>query len=430
MFQSLSSVRWALTLISYATFLGCQTIRPSNGLLEQQTVNAGISSEQLRIILDDLVLEFSSELEQAADRIIAANESQRVHKNALLWKTNGIASGFQACSRRDSLGSYFDLWILNKQSLELFRRPADPPLFGDSQAIAIAACERIESSMIEVLNAIGDELPIKEEFARQFANDFPIDNLYFNRASMTAHYTKYLDEIEAGKRELLEVVGDLDEQLDRMQKLSSMYAEFLPKQARWNAELMVLETLQSEAFTTPIRDMSLAADGVVRIADTTQALPKLVEREGKFLHDAISEQRELTLLAIDRMRTETVDQLQSERVAVMADLQDERNAVLQAIQRERIAVTKDMTNFGSQSLEQLDRSVDAKIVTAGDQGRLLIDHAFMRSVQVLAVLLPLACLLLYVSKRQKTDYKDRNDEVVEVVRREDTSETHFPRRAA
>lgn len=94
MFQTQRSVRWALTLISYATFLGCQTIRPSNGLLEQQTVNAGISSEQLRIILDDLVLEFSSELEQAADRIIAANESQRVHKNALLWKTNGIASGF------------------------------------------------------------------------------------------------------------------------------------------------------------------------------------------------------------------------------------------------------------------------------------------------------------------------------------------------
>ena len=427
MCHPLRPIRWALIVIAFAAFLGCQTIRSSNGLLEQQTINAGVSSKHLRIILDDLVLQFSSEVEQAADQIIAANESSRTHKNALLWKTNGIASGFQASSRRDALGSYFDLWILNKQSLALFRHPADPPLFGESQTVAIAACERIESSMTDVLNMIGDDLPIKEDFARNFASDFPIDNLYFNRASITAHYTQYIDQIEVGQRELLEVVGDLDDQLDQLQRLSSMYAEFLPKQARWNGELMVLETLQSTAVTAPLQDMSLAANGVARIADTTQSLPQLVERERNLLHDAISEERELTLFAIDRMRMETVGQMQRERIAVMTDLGGERNAVLQAIQQERIAATKDMAHFGSQALEQLDRSFDAKIITAADQGRELIDHAFTRFVQALVVLLPLSLLLFYVLRRRKADSEDVIDEAVEERIRDEESKQSSPR---
>ena len=397
----LFSSRLALVVIASAILFGCQTIRSSDGILEQQTKDASVSSKQLRIILDDLVLQVSSEVEQAADQIIAANEGPRTHRNALLWKTNGIASSFQASSRRDSLGAYFDLWILNKQSLALFRRPSDPPLFGESQDVAIAACERIEASMLDVLNMIGGDLPIKEDFAEDFASDYPIENLYFNRASITAHYTRYIDKIQVSHRELLGVVGDLDAQLDQLQRLSSMYAAFLPKQARWNGELMVLETVESTVLSAPLRDMSLAAMGVARIADTTQALPQLVERERTLLHDAISEERELTLVAIDRMRMETVGQMQRERVAVMADLEGERQAVLNAIQQERIAATKDMTRFGTQALEQVDRSVDEKIITAAEHGRELIDHVFKRCIQLSFVALPLALLLLYMRRRRQ-----------------------------
>ena len=120
----------------------------------------------------------------------------QVRKNALLWKMNSIASCFQAASRRDPLGAYFDIWILNKQSLSLFNNPSDSPLFGESQGIAISATQEIETIMAEVLDLIGDDLPVNEAFVNAFAQEHPINDLYFKRASITANYTKYIDSIK------------------------------------------------------------------------------------------------------------------------------------------------------------------------------------------------------------------------------------------
>ena len=304
-------VAWLLTLV------GCQTLQSSDGLLEQKSSNAKVSSRQLRIVLDDLVLQFASQVELAADQIIAESNDPQVCKNALMWKMNGIASCFQATSRRDPLGAYFDIWILNKQSHKLFETPTDAPLFGDSQNIAVSATQQIETIMAEVLDLIGDDLPVNESFANAFATEHPINDLYFQRASITANYTKYIDSIEIKGPELLGVVGDIDQQLDQIQRLSSMYAEFLPKQARWNGELMIMETLQSNAVITSLQNMSLAANGVATIADTTQAIPALIERERNLLHDAITEERLATMQAIDQMRSETLSSFQDERIAVM-----------------------------------------------------------------------------------------------------------------
>ena len=278
MFRLVFSPSWVLIIAALFTVQGCQTLQSNDGLLEQESSNAKVSSRQLRIVLDDLVLQFSSQVELAADQIIAENGDPQICKNALLWKMNGISSCFQAASRRDPLGSYFDIWILNKQTLALFEQPNNTPLFGESQDIAIAATKQIETSMADVLDLIGDDLPINENFATAFATDHPINDLYFKRASITANYTKYIDSINLKGPELLGIASDIDEQLDQLQRVSSMYAEFIPKQARWNGELMILETLQSNAITSSLQNMSLAASGVATIADTTQAIPELVER--------------------------------------------------------------------------------------------------------------------------------------------------------
>ena len=195
MFRLATLPSWVLFFILPFAALGCQTLQSSDGLLEQESPNAKVSSRQLRIVLDDLVLQYSSQVELAADQIIAENNDPQVRKNALMWKMNSIASCFQAASRRDPLGAYFDIWILNKQSLGLFEKSIAPPLFGDSQPIAISATQEIEAIMTAVLDLIGDDLPVNEVFANTFAREHPINDLYFQRASITANYTQYIDNI-------------------------------------------------------------------------------------------------------------------------------------------------------------------------------------------------------------------------------------------
>lgn len=400
---------WVLIIAVQLTLLGCQSLQSNDGLLEQESSSAKVSSRQLRIVLDDLVLQFSSQVELAADEIIAENNDPQVHKNALMWKMNGIASCFQAASRRDPLGSYFDIWILNKQSLELFENPTEAPLFGDSQGIAISATKQMETTMAGILYLIGDDLPVNETFANDFAADHPINNLYFKRASITANYTKYISRIKIKAPELLGVVGDIDQQLDQIQRLSSMYAEFIPKQARWNGELMILETLQSNTVITSLQNMSLAANGVAVIADTTQAIPNLIERERNILHDAITDERLATMQAIDQMRSETLNSFQEERIAVMEQVQSERATVLQAMQEQRIAVTKDLSQLGEESLVKMDKVIDAKISDVASHGSDLIDHGFRRLAQfsgVVATLLMLSfAAFLLINKHLHRDSK-------------------------
>ena len=378
MFRLATLPSWALIFVLPLTVLGCQTLQSSDGLLEQESSNAKVSSRQLRSVLDDLVLQYSSQVELAADQIIAENSDPQVRKNALLWKMNSIASCFQAASRRDPLGAYFDIWILNKQSLSLFNNPSDSPLFGESQGIAISATQEIETIMAEVLDLIGDDLPVNEAFVNAFAQEHPINDLYFKRASITANYTKYIDSIKIKGPELLGVVGDIDQQLDQIQRLSSMYAEFLPKQARWNGELMIMETLQSNAVIASLQNMSLAANGVATIADTTQTIPSLIERERNLLNDSISAERVATMEALEKMRSATLNSFQEERIAVMAQIESERDMVLNAVQEQRIAATQDLSQLGEQSLVKMDHVIDTKIGDIAKHGSDLIDHGFRR----------------------------------------------------
>ncbi|MAI70880.1 MAG: hypothetical protein CMM01_08230 [Rhodopirellula sp.] len=405
MFRLATLPSWALIFVLPLTVLGCQTLQSSDGLLEQESSNAKVSSRQLRIVLDDLVLQYSSQVELAADQIIAENSDPQVRKNALLWKMNSIASCFQAASRRDPLGAYFDIWILNKQSLSLFNNPSDSPLFGESQGIAISATQEIETIMAEVLDLIGDDLPVNEAFVNAFAQEHPINDLYFKRASITANYTKYIDSIKIKGPELLGVVGDIDQQLDQIQRLSSMYAEFLPKQARWNGELMIMETLQSNAVIASLQNMSLAANGVATIADTTQTIPSLIERERNLLNDSISAERVATMEALEKMRSATLNSFQEERIAVMAQIESERDMVLNAVQEQRIAATQDLSQLGEQSLVKMDHVIDTKIGDIAKHGSDLIDHGFRRLVQLLVAVAALTLLFvmafLQIRKHQR-----------------------------
>ena len=394
MFRLATLPSWVLFFILPFAVLGCQTLQSSDGLLEQESPNAKVSSRQLRIVLDDLVLQYSSQVELAADQIIAENNDPQVRKNALMWKMNSIASCFQAASRRDPLGAYFDIWILNKQSLGLFENPSDSPLFGESQLIAISATQEIETIMTAVLDLIGDDLPVNEAFANTFAREHPINDLYFKRASITANYTKYIDSIKIKGPELLGVVGDIDQQLDQIQRLSSMYAEFLPKQARWNGELMIMETLQSNAVIASLQNMSLAANGVATIADTTQAIPRLIERERNLLNDAITDQRVATMETLETMRAETLNSFQAERISVMGQIESERDAVLNAVQEQRIAATKDLSQLGEDSFAKMDQVIDAKIEDIAQHGSELIDHGFQRLLQLLGAVAVLTLLFV------------------------------------
>ena len=115
----------------------CQSLRPNDGLLESQAVNAHVSSQQLRVLVSEYVSHAAQSIEQRADQILNETQETEIRKNALLWKINGISACYQAASRNDALAAYLDVWILNRQMLGLIESPTGYQLFGQWQSIVV-----------------------------------------------------------------------------------------------------------------------------------------------------------------------------------------------------------------------------------------------------------------------------------------------------
>ncbi len=380
-----------LAVVWVGSSVGCQTIQPYGGLLEQKaSTTAGLSSLELRAMLDDYVKRFADDVEATADQILAQETDRQIRINALLWKTNGISTCFQAASRSDALSAFFDIWILNKQSIALLEHTSDTPLFGRWQGLALQTCRQLDQPLVGIQSRIGTDFPIGEDFVISFARDHPISDLYFRRASIAARYTDYIERIEVTNKELMDVVSGLDQRLDQLHKLSALYAEFLPKQARWQSELMLMESLPSSILAAPLEDLSVTAGAIDRLAAVGEALPQLVERERDHMLKAVTQERMAALDAVDQMLGET-----------MAQLRDERVAVVDAMRTERVLVGQELSAYADALLAKSEPALTKGLDEITERGVFLTDHTFKRLAQlgILTLIFMTAMLLIVMRLR-------------------------------
>lgn len=351
--------------------VGCRQVPAQQGLLERTAGEAQSSSTKLRAILTDYVARYSDRIEEAADQILAQATDVETRRNAILWKSNGIAACMQAASRPDPLGALIDVWVLNRQMNQLFEQR---PLFGPWQGIALQTTQQLDQELRRIHQSLGTDLPIGEPFVEAFARDFPVSSLYFVRESLSASYTRYIDEIDEPDRELLEIVASLNNDLDELRKLSALYARFLPKQTRWQAELFLMESLQLEGLAQSLRDVTVASQAASRMAAVTETVPLLAERERQAFLQTFQQERVATLQDMDRMRAETLDVLRDERVEILGTMQQERAAV-----SDSVAASLDT------ALRQTDDITRQRTDDLAQHGEQLLDHAFRRLLQLLAV---------------------------------------------
>ena len=364
--RSLSRLAGLLTVLA----VGCQQVRERPGMLEREAAQSNISSHQLQVMVNEFVSHYAHRVEMTADQVLSNEFDSSIRRNALLWKINGISACFQAASRQDPLGAFLDLWILNKQMTEFFHSEHGRNSFGDSQQIAWDTCAELEGRLSYIYQTVGTELQHGEQFVARFATDFPLTNLYFDREPIAS---RYIEEIQEPSRELFQVVADLDKSLAEMRSLSAVYAEYLPKQARWEAQLLLLDTTQMSVVQQPLDQVSIAAQSVARMADTAESLPQLIESERRALRSIVQREREETLGEIEQMRRATVTQVQQEREVVLAAVTHERTAIQQQLQAELTRTIAAADDISRHRVEQI-----------ADQMPAFIDHMFWRLCQLIS----------------------------------------------
>jgi hypothetical protein len=371
-----------LTLLFQA---GCQKVPVKTGFIERKIEGAGLSSKQLRFALNDFVLDFSDRVEHAADEIYAQCSDPEMKRNALLWKINGIPACFRAAAREDPMGALLDLWLLCWQMVEFFEDGSGSALFGPWQLIAVDVSRELKQMIEEVAEILA---PTEEKFldVSSFIHSFviqaPIENLYFIRESLLK---EFIQEVDAEAKKLMEVVGDVTESLTGLQEIFLLYADHLPKQIRWQAQLLLTDIDQLPSIATGLEGFMDISEAVERLTLVAEGFPGLVEKERRILLEEVIRERINSFKDVEEMRTATLQYVTNERIALLSLIREERVASFEEINKQREILTRDIQALTMDTTNQLIGHTTE-----------LIDHFFWRALQLGAFFLIVIVIFILI----------------------------------
>ena len=192
---------------------------------------------------------------------------------------------------------------------------------------------------------------------------------------------------------LAEAMGDFTARLDS-------YNVYLPKQARWQAELLLTDFTHDPQISSAFSNLAVLSDSVAKVSGNVDKMPELADQTRKaFVADVdaerlsaqafVQEQRLTTLYALQQERIATIDAMHTERLATTAQIQEERKVALEELRGQEIAVMNEFKAFSEKAIQDLDT-----------RGRSLINYFFLRALELMLLMLLLCSLLVWVVLRR------------------------------
>lgn len=372
-----SALAVLLPLLLFAA--GCFPSAPKRTELMKEAIGDDRTIGQMRLEAHAYADRFAAVVEAAADEIIEGTEDPAIIRNAMLWKTNAIPACHRAIFQYDPLAALIDAWALTLQMKELFETGAAHDAFGDRQRIALEATDRLIAEAEQYARKI-EFVPDWQKGAgrnlREWTADHPIGSLSFNRVSPSAELASL---VPGGKRGVGAVMGSLDQGIADLSDRSAIYARHLPRQIRWQGEMIVNELLAEPRVSQALEDLGGLDDSLTRVADTIDQLPSTLVSGVDPVLSGLREERDGLTAFVDEQRLDTLGFLRQERVVLLDALRAEREATLAMLQAERI-----------DTLDRLETLVETTRHQSLERLGELIDRALLRGA------LYAGCLLLLV----------------------------------
>ncbi len=343
-----------------------------------------MSPQELRIRVRALIRPTLGIVEEAADRSLRETTDPTVRRGTVVWKIETTTTLLSAMLRNDPVLALADAWGYAFQVESLLARPEVAAKYGKHAPDSSAAMALIRTKFRDFAGSLQADLTGEhfEATIRQWAERNPIEGALHRRPSIDSAVADIL--ATAGGGGAFAALGNLDETMSDVMTRMDLYTMYLPRLARWEAELAVDDLAQGvdpKRLLADVERFTRAADRIAAVAETV-ALPELVARE----------------------RAAALAAMREERLAATRDLQGERRAVVEAIRQERIATLQEVEAIAQRLLERSSgplrgavrhdveevvravegmrkRLIDDAGVTLND----VVDHAFLRAVQLLLI---------------------------------------------
>ena len=397
--QPCSLFAFVLLLALLPSFWGCAARSTRKTSSMQQAKNLNVSATELGSRNQSLLAVYSSQIEVAADQIILASTSPFTRRVALLWKSEAIPVLQRSLLNTDPVYAVIDTWSFVFQMGAYMEQPAVKDGLGRFSRVPPEALDKMESEMEQLVRGAAPAANIDDirRRVRAWADAHPIQAGLSGRMSVDSDLIRSAYEDNLGARSSLralqEGLGDVTARLDA-------YNSYLPKQVRWQAELLANDLGRDPAFGTASSNFAVLASAMQQSASNLDRIPQMAGKARQVVIADVDQQRlsaqsfligerERIVNDMTQQRIDAIADLRGERLAATADLRAERQIVLDAVHAEEVGTMADLHAFSQQTLNDFDR-----------RSRRLADHFFWRAVELVVVTLSLSFIGAWILLRR------------------------------
>ncbi|WP_375760738.1 chemotaxis protein [Corallococcus exercitus] len=362
MAPALSPVRVVTVVLLAALGGGCASLEPRRSELATRVGRSDLSVAVMRTRVRDLARRFSGLIEAMADDLALRSGSPSVAAAMLRFKANAVPAVQSTLFKPDPVAALIDTWALLAQledSLPRSAAGASPELVAHAHDSLVALESELAAEWREVTGH--EDVTQTRDRVHAWAAEHPLTGPLVTRESTTALLASLTDVAGGGLRStaagLIEDTRDLTARVD-------LYATSLPRQARWQAELVATDAMRAPTVQAALAELGRTVDLLDRVGAVAANTPAHIERERRAVLDAVHRER----LGLQEFVT-------GERQAVLADVGRERQAVVDALHAERVA-----------TLQQLDGLARGWVDHAFDRLGPLVDRVFLWLALLLVLL--------------------------------------------
>lgn len=360
--------------------------------------NVKASAAELSSRNQSLLALYSAEIETAADKIISGSPSPDARRQALVWKAEAIPVMQTSLLNTDPIAAVLDTWAFIFQMTTFMERPELKQTMGDYYPVVTETLTNMQTEVERLVKAVAPKANVADlrQRVRGWAEAHPIQNSLASRQSADPDVIKKVGQTNLGTfgsiKELAESMGDLSARLDA-------YNLYLPKEARWQAELLVGDLMRDPTIKAAAASMDSLANTGAKLDTERLSIQDFVHQERLQTLDALQQQRIATIAAVHAERLGATADLHNVRLSATADLRKEREAVVEALHTQEVEL-----------LNGVNAATDRHIQTLGTKGHDLIDHLFLRAIELMLLTLVLFSLVAWILLRRFSSRPPVGDE--------------------
>jgi hypothetical protein len=375
---------------------GSRTTRKTSSVNRSKKIQA--SAVELTSRNQSLLALYSSEIEGASDEVILESPSPAARRQALVWKSEAIPVLQTSLLNTDPVVAVFDTWAFIFQMTAYIDQPAVKNQFGAFQPVFTDTFKRMDGEMEQLVltAAPSADIPHLRQKIGAWAAAHPIQASLTGRRYADAELIQQADHdlgALGSLKALQEGLGDITARLDS-------YNTYLPKQARWQAELLLSDVTDDPRISAAAHNLAVVSGALDKTSNTVEHMPELADQARAALLADVEGQRLAAqsflqgerLEAFDSLTQEREDALaglRGERLAATADLRGERQIVLDTLHNQEVAMMSDMHTLSEQTAKDFDA-----------RSRSLIDRLFRRAIELMLVTLVFCTLAAWILLRR------------------------------